>query len=149
MRFLCMAVCALVLGACGPVDYLNTVTLKATRAVADAKAANAEKLAPYEYWSALTYLQMAREKVGYADFEDAVNYGEKSEEMAKKAKKLAAEKGQEGPDARRETHAPAEVITHPVKPAPGKSPPAKAPPAKAPPAKAPPAKSPPTKGGSK
>lgn len=110
---ICTFVCVLLLAACGPIDYLNTVTLKATRAVADAKAANAEKLAPYEYWSALTYLQMAREKVGYADFEDAVTYGEKSEEMAIKAKKLAAEKGQEGPDARRETHAPAEVITQP------------------------------------
>ena len=79
---ICTFVCVLLLAACGPIDYLNTVTLKATRAVADAKAANAEKLAPYEYWSALTYLQMAREKVGYADFEDAVTYGEKSEEMA-------------------------------------------------------------------
>ena len=142
-RFLCTAVCALVLAACGPVDYLNTVTLKATRAVADAKAANAEKLAPYEYWSALTYLQMAREKVGYADYEDAVSYGEKSEEMAIKAKKLAAEKGQEGPDARRETHAPAEVITQP--PAKTREPP----PAKSPPAKSPPAKSPPAEGDKK
>lgn len=140
-RFLFAVVCALLLAACGPVDYLNTVTLKATRAVADAQAANAEKLAPYEYWSALIYLQMAREKVGYADYEDAVDYGEKSEKAAIKAKKIAAEKGQEGPNARRETHAPAQVITQPEAkqspPEPAKTAPAKAAPAKAAPAKAP------------
>ena len=114
-RLLCLAVCiGSALAACGPVDYLNTVTLKATRAVANAKAANAEKLAPYEYWSAITYLQMAREKVGYADFEDAVEYGEKSEKMAKKARALASRIGRDGPSARRETHAPAQVIQQPL-----------------------------------
>ena len=140
-RFLCIAVSTLLLAACGPVDYLNTVTLKATRAVADARAANAERLAPYEYWSALTYLQMAREKVGYADFEDAVTYGEKSEKMAIEAKKLAVQKGKEGPDATHEPPGGTPLIL------PEKRPPARRPPARRPPARRPPAKSPVTEGG--
>lgn len=137
-RLLWIAVCALALSACGPIDYLNTVTRRATRAVSDAKAANAEKLAPYEYWGAVTYLQMAREKVASADFEDAVGYGEKSETMAIKAKKLAADKGQEGPDARRSNQAPPEVITAPKATTPATKPPrSKAPAPKAPAAKTP------------
>ena len=50
------------LSACGPIGYHYSVSLKAAQALAEAKAANAEKLAPYEYWSAVTYLKMAREK---------------------------------------------------------------------------------------
>jgi hypothetical protein len=86
-------------GCIGPIDYLNTVARKARRAVAEAKAVNSEKLSPYEYWSAVTYLRMAREKAAHADYEDANKYGAKAVEMGELAKKLAAEKGAEGPNA--------------------------------------------------
>ena len=101
------------ISACGPIDYLNTVTRKATRALADAKAANAEQLAPYEYWTGVTYLNMAREKASYADYMIAVDYGERSEAASLKAKGLASKTGAEGPSAERDTHAPAEVINTP------------------------------------
>ncbi len=100
MRTLCLAVLGTaLLTACGPVDYLSTVTLKATRALAEARTANAEKLAPYEYWSAVEYLQMAREMAAYADYLVANKYGEEAAKMASEARRLAAEKAQAGPAA--------------------------------------------------
>jgi len=102
------------LSACGPIDYLNTVTRRATRAVAEAKAANAEQHSPYEYWTAVTYLNMAREKATYADYMIAVDYGERCEAAAIKAKNLASKTAEEGPSGARDTHAPAEVITTPA-----------------------------------
>lgn len=98
-RLLCAAAVATVCGCIGPVDYLATTALKARRAVAEARTANAEKLAPYEYWSAVIYLRMSREKAGHADFEDSWKYGRKSAEMGSLAKKLASEKAEVGPDA--------------------------------------------------
>ena len=109
-RIICFAIIALAASACGPIDYINTVTLKASRAVSEAKAANAEKLAPYEYWSARTYLLMAREMGARADFEHSIDYGEKAQKMAQQARKLASEKGEEGPDAQRIKQAPVQVV---------------------------------------
>lgn len=98
-RLLCVAAAATLCGCIGPVDYLTTTALKARRAVAEARTANAEKLAPYEYWSAVIYLKMSREKAGHADFEDSWKYGRKSAEMGTLAKKLASEKAETGPTA--------------------------------------------------
>lgn len=84
------------LASCGPIEYINQVTVKASRAVAEARAADAEELSPYEYWSAVTYLQMAKETVAYADFEMAIEYGDKAEEMARDARKLASQKREAG-----------------------------------------------------
>ena len=89
----------LLVGCIGPIDYLNTVARGARRSVAEAEAVNAEKLSPYEYWSAVTYLQMAREKAARADFEDANKYGRRAIEMGELARKLAAGKAAAGPRA--------------------------------------------------
>lgn len=99
-RLVCAAAMGLLVSACGPVDYLYTVTAKGTRAVADAKTAGAEKLAPYEYWSAVTFLRMAREKAGSADYEIAVDYGDRAVEMGRTAKRLASERAAAGPGAK-------------------------------------------------
>jgi hypothetical protein len=99
-RLLCVAVVLAAVSACGPIDYINTVTIKASRAVAEARTANAEKLSPYEWWSAVEYLQMAREKAAYAEYQISINYGETSEKMAKEAKKISIEKGEQGPSAK-------------------------------------------------
>lgn len=100
-RMFCVAMVVLT-GACiGPVDYLNTVAIKARRAVAEAEAVNAKKLSPYEYWSAVTYLTMAREKAAQADFEDANKYGAKAVKMGNLAKERASQKAAEGPGATR------------------------------------------------
>lgn len=89
-RFLLLIVAFL--SACGPVSYLTVVAHRAARAVKEAKAVNAEKLAPYEYWSATEYLRMAREKAAYAYYELAYDYGKKAEDMAKAAQNLATGK---------------------------------------------------------
>jgi hypothetical protein len=97
MRLLCVAVVAAGLLGCGPIEYLHTVALNANRAVAHAKAAGAEKLAPYEYWSAVEYLQMARDTGQYADYQLSNRYGEKAEKMANEASAIAAKKREAGP----------------------------------------------------
>jgi hypothetical protein len=88
-----------VLPACGPIQYISTVTFKARRLVSEAKTAEAESFAPYEYWSAVTYLRMAREKAGYADFQNAKDYGDRAVAMAQKARELADERRRAGPSA--------------------------------------------------
>lgn len=92
-----MAVALLALG-CGPVEYLNQVTRKASQAVAEARKVDAEKWAPYEYWGALEYLTKAREEAGYADYQAAIRLGKKAEQLAREAKVLAMERSAAGPE---------------------------------------------------
>ncbi len=99
MRLLFLAIGTAALASCGPIDYLSTVSLSARRAIAEAKTAGAEKLAPYEYWSAVEYLRMAQEMAAYADYQVANRYGEKAEKMGSDARRLASEKAQAGPEA--------------------------------------------------
>lgn len=77
--------------ACGPVQYITKVSQDAASQVAAAKAANAEKYAPYEYTAAVEYLHKAREEEGYADHQAAVHFGRLASENAEKAKKIALE----------------------------------------------------------
>lgn len=77
---------------CGPVEYLNQVSGKASGAVAAAKRENAERFAPYEYTTAVEYLHKAREEGGYAEYQNAIAYGRHAEEMAIRARALAREK---------------------------------------------------------
>jgi hypothetical protein len=81
------ALCAL-LGACGPIGYVNQVTIKADASVAAAKTAGAETYAPYWYTRALEYLHKAREEAAYADFQAANRFGRRAHEAAVKAEKL-------------------------------------------------------------
>lgn len=97
-KMLCMATLGLggllALG-CGPVEYLNQVTRRAATAHAAAEKVDAEKLAPYEYWTSKEYLHKARELAGYARFQLAIEYGRKAEEAALKGRAIALElKGQ-------------------------------------------------------
>jgi hypothetical protein len=77
--------------ACGPFQYINQVTRRASSHVAAAEAAGGEKYAPYEYTTAVLYLHKAREEEGYAHHQAAVRFGRKAEEMAKKAREIALE----------------------------------------------------------
>jgi uncharacterized protein DUF4398 len=92
------AAVVLLVGACGPVQYIGTVSQSASSAVAAAKSANAEKYAPYEYTAACEYLHKAREEEGYADHQAAVRFGHKATELADKAKKIALEKAGQPPE---------------------------------------------------
>ena len=89
---------ALLAPGCGPIEYLNQVTRKASSAVAEAKKADAERWAPYEYWGAMEYLHKAREEGGYADFQVAIQFGKKAAELAKQARDLAIERAASTPE---------------------------------------------------
>ena len=76
-------------GACGPVQYITQVSQTASGELAAAKAANADKYAPYEYTAAVEYLHKAREEEGYADHEAAVHFGKMAADLASKAREIA------------------------------------------------------------
>ena len=82
---------ASVLG-CGPVEYINQVGNKAASAVSAAKLASAERYAPYEYTAAEEYLHKAREEAGHAEYQDAIEYGRKAEELANRARAITVER---------------------------------------------------------
>ena len=105
------------LTACGPTQYIYQVTQHASAEVAAAKAAGAEKYAPYEYTSATEFLHKAREEEGYSDHQAAITFGKKAEIMAKKAKKLALE--QAGMESQTPGEAPIDPSATPPPPTEG------------------------------
>lgn len=92
---------ALVLAGCGPIEYLNTVTLQASRAVREAKQAQAERLAPYEYTIAVESLHKARELAGFSRYEQSIAFGKTAVEYGHKAVSVALERARSGRDAHR------------------------------------------------
>jgi hypothetical protein len=76
-------------GGCGPVEYISQVGNKAASAVSAAKLAQADRYAPYEYTAAEEYLHKAREEGGYAQYQDAIDYGHKAEDLANRARAIA------------------------------------------------------------
>ncbi len=79
------------LAACGPIAYVSEVTRHASRAVDDARAAHADTLSPYYWTRAVTFLHMAREVAGHADFQGANRFGRLASESAEKATAEAEE----------------------------------------------------------
>ncbi len=73
------------LSACGPIVYVNEVTRDATTQVALARAAQAERYAPYWWTRATQYLHQARLKAASADFQGANRFGRLATESADKA----------------------------------------------------------------
>jgi hypothetical protein len=80
------------LSGCGPIEYINQVGNKAASAVSAAKLAQAERYAPYEFTGAEEYLHKAREEAGYAQYQDAIEYGRRAEELANRARAISVEK---------------------------------------------------------
>lgn len=79
-------VAVLAMGGCGPIAYVNQVTMKASSSVESARAAEADKYSPYWYTRAVEYLHKARVEAADADFQAANRFGRKSEAAAKKAR---------------------------------------------------------------
>jgi len=77
---------------CGPVEYINQVGNKAASAVSAAKLASADRYAPYEYTKAEEYLHKAREEAGHAEYEDAIDYGHKAEDLANLARAITVKR---------------------------------------------------------
>jgi hypothetical protein len=87
---LVLAVAASLSGSgCGPIEYINQVGNKAASAVSAAKLASADRYAPYEYTAAEEYLHKAREEAGHAEYQDSIEYGRRSEELANRARAIA------------------------------------------------------------
>jgi hypothetical protein len=96
---------ALVVGACGPIEYVNTVTRGADSALEEARAANAAKWSPYYWTRAVEYQHEARVRAASADFQAANRFGRLSEEAAIKARDEALRRAS-NPDAARELEVP-------------------------------------------
>lgn len=77
--------------ACGPIEYVNEVTRKASNNVAKAKAVHNPDDAHYVYWYTLAveYLHKAREEAAYADYQAANRFGRKAAFAAEKARQSA------------------------------------------------------------
>ncbi len=70
---------------CGPIQSTSFL-LDAEAMLEAARTAQAERLAPYEWTAANLYLHKAKEEVGYADFEQAVDYSKKAVDFATRAR---------------------------------------------------------------
>ncbi len=93
--------------ACGPIEYVNQVTRKASSEVEAAKAVKADKHAPYWYTLAVEYLHKAREEAAAADFQSANLFGRRSAKAARKARSVAIEQAR-NPTAKPPRIAPAD-----------------------------------------
>lgn len=109
------------LAGCGPIVYVSEVTRHASSAVDEARAAHADKYAPYWWTRATQYLEKAREIAAYADFQGANRFGRLATQAANKATEQAQIAEKEPP--------PRPVDDHPDV-APAKDPGARAAPAK-------------------
>jgi hypothetical protein len=88
-QFWAFALGFLLISGCGPVVYLKEVSTRTAAALSQAKADGAEKHAPYEYTKANLYYEKAREDAGRSHFQDAVDWGRRSQDCAKRASALA------------------------------------------------------------
>jgi hypothetical protein len=83
------AMLAGLLGAgCGNTVYALQAN-SASNALEEARELGAEKLAPYEYYYAKEHLEKAEQEAAEADYSDAANFAEESEEYANKAIRLS------------------------------------------------------------
>jgi len=84
------AALALSTTGCGNAIYAIQAN-SASNKVEEAHELGAEKLAPYEYYYAKEHLEKAQEEAAEADYSDAINLAEASEEYADKAIRLTKE----------------------------------------------------------
>lgn len=91
---LCLALAAA--SGCGPIRYTGRVTRTASREVEAARLAGAEKLAPYWYTLAVEYLAKAREEAGEADFQAAIELGDRAAVAARRAAAQARARAAKG-----------------------------------------------------
>ena len=73
---------------CGPSLYTFNV-IPAAQAVEQAAQANAAEHAPYEYFTARSYLDKAREEAAEANYQDAIRFAERANEMGTTARDMA------------------------------------------------------------
>jgi hypothetical protein len=76
------------LAACGPSLYTFNA-IPASSAVEQARVANAAEHAPYEFFIAQSYLDKAREEAAEANYQDAIRFAERANELGTKARDMA------------------------------------------------------------
>lgn len=86
---LTVAVSTALLG-CGNTIYAIKAS-SASNKLAEAQELGAEELAPYEYYYAKAHLEQAQSEAAEADYSDAINFAEVTEEYADKAIRLTRE----------------------------------------------------------
>jgi hypothetical protein len=79
----------LLFSGCGPIVYLKEVSARTATALNQAKADGADTQAPYEYTKADLYYRKAREDAGRAHFQDAIDWGRRSQDCSRRASALA------------------------------------------------------------
>src|SRR4051812_30917581 len=77
-----------VAAGCGPISYLGE-SHRAEGAIEAARAAKADKLAPYWWTRAVEYLQQARTIAAHADFQGATRFGRLATDAATHAESEA------------------------------------------------------------
>ena len=87
---LASATMLITLGACGPIEYVNRVTQRASSAVEVAQAEKANELSPYWWTRATLYLHKAREEAAHAGFAAANRFGRIAGDAAERASEEAA-----------------------------------------------------------
>lgn len=76
------------LAGCGPIQSTGYL-IDADVQIEAARTAGAERYAPYEWTSANLYFEKAKDKVGYSEYEVAVDYAQKASRFANEAKARA------------------------------------------------------------
>jgi hypothetical protein len=76
---------------CAPAMYTFNI-LPASSAVHSAEAAGAAEWAPYEYWTAQSYLDKAAEEANEGNYQDAIRFAERASEYGRQAQDLTAER---------------------------------------------------------
>ncbi len=104
--FRILSLATLIALGCGPIEYVNQVTRRASTKVEEARAAKADKLAPYEYTLAVEYLTKAREEASFADYQAANRFGRLAAAAASKAAELAAARAADPRKAEKELRPP-------------------------------------------
>ncbi len=69
--------------------YLREVSTRAAASLEQARADGAERYAPYELTKASLYYDKAREDAGYADYQQAIDWGRRSQDCSTRASALA------------------------------------------------------------
>lgn len=89
MRSFAPLLAVALLAGCASIDAQRSLTA-AEVSLEGARAAGAEKQAPYEYTSAEALYQKAREENGRARYGDAVDHARRASQMADQARHKAA-----------------------------------------------------------
>jgi hypothetical protein len=69
--------------------YLKEVTSRAVTELKQAEVDGAKRHAPFEYSKAVLYLEKAREDAGHSNFQNAIEWGRRSQDCSRRASALA------------------------------------------------------------